>query len=66
MFQWDDVDTSPDLGGGGLKCPRNLEMLIRHIGRTIRTELERVLCRWIYSHVQEYFSALLVEGSEDH
>jgi len=39
MFQWDAVDTSPDLGGKNVLD--TLQMAIRHNRRTTRTELER-------------------------
>ena len=50
MFQWNAVDTSPDLGGQNVLT--TLEMAIRHNRRTKRTELERVFCRWIYFHLR--------------
>jgi len=39
MFQWDAVDTSPDLAGKNVLD--TLQMAIRHNRRTTRTELER-------------------------
>ena len=44
MFQWDAVDTSPDLESQNVI--KTFEMAIRHDRRTIRTKLERVFCRW--------------------
>jgi len=44
MFQWDAVDTSPDLGG--------VKLAIRFNEQTARTELDRVFCRWIYFHLR--------------
>ena len=44
MFQWDAVDTSPDLGG--------VKLAIRFNEQTERTELDRVFCRWIYFHLR--------------
>jgi len=38
MFQWDAVDTSPDLGGQNVF--KTFEMAIRHNRWTTRTELE--------------------------
>jgi len=46
MFQWDAVDTSPDLAGQNVL--KTSEMAIPHDGQTTRTELERVFHRWIY------------------
>jgi len=46
MFQWDAVDTSPDLAGRNVL--ETSEMVIPHDGQTTRTELERVFHRWIY------------------
>jgi len=46
MFHWDDVDTSPVLGG-----QMSSEMAIRHNRRTTRTELKS-FCRWIYFHLR--------------
>ena len=48
MFQWDAVDTSPDLAGRNVR--KTFEMAIPHDGQTTRTELERVFRRWIYFH----------------
>ena len=50
MFQWDAVDTNPDLVGQNVL--KTFKMAIQHNRRTTRTELERVLCRWIYSHLR--------------
>jgi len=47
MFQWDAVDTSPDLAGQNVL--KTSEMAIPHDRQTTRTELERVFHRWIYS-----------------
>jgi len=59
MFQWDSVDTSPDLAGQNVR--KTFEMAGRHSRRTTRTELERVFRRWIYFHSRskKYFLALL-------
>ena len=59
MFQWDFVDTSPDLAGQNVR--KTFEMAGRHSRRTTRTELERVFRRWIYFHSRskKYFLALL-------
>jgi len=59
MFQWDAVDTSPDLAGRNVL--KTFEMAIPHDGLTTRTELERVFRRWIYFHSRskKYFLALL-------
>jgi len=38
MFQWDAVDTSPDLGSKTVL--KTFEMAIRHNRRTTRTELQ--------------------------
>ena len=46
MFQWDAVDTSPDLAGQNV--PKTVEMAIRRD----RRERERVFCRWIYFHLR--------------
>jgi len=50
MFQWDAVDTGPDLGSQNVH--ETFEMAIRHNRRTTRTELERVFCRRIYFHLR--------------
>ena len=50
MFQWDAVDTNPDLEGQNVI--KSFEMAIRHNRRTTRTELERVFCRRIYFHLR--------------
>ena len=48
MFQWDAVDTGPDLRGQNVL--KTVEMAIRRNRRATRTELQRVFCRWIYFH----------------
>ena len=48
IFQWDAVDASPDIWDQNVP-QKTFEMVIRHNGRTTRTELERVFCHWIYS-----------------
>jgi len=50
MLQWDAVDTSPDLGGQNVL--KTFEMAIRYDRRAIRTELERVFCRWMYFYLR--------------
>ena len=50
MFQWDAVDTSPNLDSQNVI--KTFEMAIRHDRRTIRTELERVFCRWMYFYLR--------------
>jgi len=50
MFQWDVVDTSPDLRGKNVL--KTFEVAIRHDRRATRSELERVLCRWTYFHLR--------------
>jgi len=49
MFQWDAVDTSPDLGSQNLKYPRNLRNGHRHTRWTTRTELESFLSLDLFS-----------------
>ena len=50
MFQWDAIDTSPDVWSQNVIT--TFEMAIPHKKRTTRTELERALCRWIYFHLR--------------
>ena len=52
MFQWDAVDTGPDLGGGSQNVLKTFEMAIRHNSRTTRSKLERVFCRWVYFYLR--------------
>ena len=49
MFQWDAVNTSPDLGGQNVL--KTFEMAIHHNRLMTRTELETGFCRWIYFHL---------------
>jgi len=49
MFQWDVVDTSPDLGGQNVL--ETFEMAIRHNRRTARTELEFSVAGLIFTYV---------------
>jgi len=49
MFQWDTVDTSPDLVGQNVL--KTFEMAIRHNRWKTRMELESVFCRWTYCHL---------------
>jgi len=51
MFQWDAVDTSPDLGGHSVVEP--FEMAVRHNRRTTRTEIEFSLAGFIFTYVQD-------------
>jgi len=51
MFQWDAVDTGPDLGGSQ-NVLKTFEMAIRHNSRTTRSKLERVFCRWVYFYLR--------------
>jgi len=61
MFQWDAVDTSPDLGGQNVL--KTFEMAIRHYRRTTWTELERVFCCWIFfTYIEVYFYGPLQGG----
>jgi len=58
MFQWDAVGISSGLWGQSVL--ETFEMAIR---QKTRTQLERVLCRWIYfNHVQKYISGALTGG----
>ena len=50
MFQWDAVDTSPDLWSQSVRKP--FKMAVRHNRRTTQTKLRRVFCRWIYFHLR--------------
>ena len=55
------VDISPDIGGQNVL--RTFETAIRHNRRPTRTELERVLCRWVYFHLRsKIFSVSLTVG----
>ena len=47
MFWWDDVDTSPDLGGHTVLKAFKMA-IFGHNRQTTWTELERVFCRWFY------------------
>ena len=57
MFQWDAVDTSPDLGSRHIL--KTFEMAIRHIRRTTRTELEFSVAGFIFTYVQNIFLVVL-------
>jgi len=59
MFQWDAVDTSPDLAGRNVL--KTSEMAIPHDVLTTRTELKRVFHRWIHLDLlsKNIFLALL-------
>jgi len=61
MFQWDAVDTSPDLGSRHIL--KTFEMAIRHIRRTTRTELEFSVAGFIFTYVQKYFPGSLRGGA---
>jgi len=63
MFQWDAVDTSPDLGGQNVL--KTFEMAIRHYRRTTWTELERVFCCSIFfTYIEVYFYGPLQGGGD--
>jgi len=58
MFQWDAVNTSPDLGDQNVL--KTCEMAIHHNRLMTWTELETGFCRWIYFHLcSKIFLALL-------
>jgi len=72
VFQWDAVDTSPDLGGHNVL--ETFEMAIRRNRRTTRSEFERVFCPWINFHLRlrgfsvriRGLKTFLVQGGGDH
>jgi len=57
MFQWDAVDTNPDLEGQNVI--KSFEMAIRHNRRTTRTELQS----FFVADVLKYFSGFLMGAS---
>ena len=62
MFQWDAVDTNPDLEGQNVI--KSFEMAIRHNRRTTRTELQSFfVAGFILTDVPKYFSGFLMGGA---
>ena len=62
MFQWDAVDTNPDLEGQNVI--KSFEMAIRHNRRTTRTELQSFfVAGFILTDVLKYFSGFLMGGA---
>jgi len=61
MFQWDAVDTNPDLEGQNVI--KSFEMAIRHNRRTTRTELQSFfVAGFILTDVQKYFFLAFLWG----
>jgi len=61
MFQWDAVDTNPDLEGQNVI--KSFEMAIRHNRRTTRTELlSFFVAGFILTDVQKYFFLAFLWG----
>jgi len=60
MFQWDVIDTSPDLGCQNVL--KTFEMAIWHNRRTTRTELEFSVAGFIFAYVPKYFSGPVTGG----
>ena len=64
MFQWDAVDTSPDLGSQNIL--ETFEMATRHTRWTTRTELESFLSLDLFSLTfNNIFLAVLGGGRSD-
>jgi len=66
MFQWNAIDTGPNLAGQNVL--EIFELATRHNRRMIRTELERVFCQWIYFHLRSkiYFCPCYVGDRPHH